>query len=275
MDGCSSLERIISREKKVQGQSLVAPALRGRKVRIRVGMYVWECRPDVEFSGWGVFQMCGPGRVKFLREAEPWEKSEYLEIFERHTLMLFYLDSQGIWWARDLKREKFVPVMLVEGHLQFDSIVAAFDGSCYWYACADPGADARKARTLRDSLAAEAPLGTLKPFHLTLREASLYEMSLTIVKQMGHMQKDALMRKIEQALRMGNAHLLECAEVENGYRVTWRRESHTLTSLVDRNLSVISAGTCLSGQDRIQDLTSLSSLISLKPPYRGEDEGHN
>jgi hypothetical protein len=270
MDAQSCLEKIIGREKKLHGKSFVAPAQRGRTVRIRIGMFVWECRPDAEFSGWGVFEMCGPGQVRFLREAEPWEKSEYLESFEKHTLMLFYLDSRGIWWGRDFKGEKFVPVLLVEGHLQFDSIVAAFDGSSYWYDCADPRADAGHAQILRDSLKAEVPVKGLKNFHFTLRETSLYEMALIIVKQMGHMQKDVFMREIEKALQMGNAQMLECAEVDNGYRVTWRRESQTLTSLVDRNLSVISAGTCLSGQDALQDLTSLSSLISLKPAYGGD-----
>jgi hypothetical protein len=256
------LEKILSREKSAIGQQFIAPVAGGHRVRIHLGGFLWECLLDREFSGWGVFEMAGQGRAKLLREAEVYEKERYLEAFPRVSLVLFFRDSRGIWWARDSRRGRFVEVLLVEGHLIFDSVTAVFDGTSYWFADLDNRIDPRKSRALRDALEATMAPEILRIADLTAADRELYEMALVIQREMEEQHKDVFIRKIEKALRTGDGELLEAAEVNNGFRIRWKTmRGETFTSMVDRNLSVVSAGLCLSGGDKRQDLTTLASLL--------------
>ncbi|MBX3171652.1 MAG: hypothetical protein KF760_29855 [Candidatus Eremiobacteraeota bacterium] len=74
-------------------------------------------------------------------------------------------------------------------------------------------------------------------------------------------------RDLRRAVERGGGELLSATPTQQGWSVTWRRGRETHTSQIDGQLNVLSAGFCLSGQDRIQDLTSLVSLI-------GERESH-
>ncbi|MFN8612248.1 MAG: hypothetical protein U0931_32180 [Vulcanimicrobiota bacterium] len=66
---------------------------------------------------------------------------------------------------------------------------------------------------------------------------------------------------VRRAVERAGGELLQASANQQGWKVTWRRAGQTHTSQVDHRLNILSAGFCLSGQDRIQDLTSLVSLI--------------
>lgn len=266
---CSeALEGILDQEREAVGMRLVAPVLSGRKVRIRINRLLLECLLDADFSGWGLFEISGRGKARLLREAEIWEKEAYLKVFSLFSLVLFHRDGQGIWWGRDFRRGKFVPLFLVEGHLIFDTVLASFDGANYWYVSLDSRGDLKKAEALRIALESRVQPQQLRGFlqqrnlALTRRERDLYEMTVALKQGEEERHKDIHTRSIEKALRIGDAELLGCAEVDNGYRVQWRKGGMILTSVVDRNLSVITAGVCLSGKEKQQDLTSLASLMA-------------
>lgn len=282
MDGSMEmLEKILGREREALGKEYIAPVMRSRKVRIGIGSSICECSLDEEFSGWGVFTMSAPGKAELVREAEIWEKEQFVGAFPKQILILFYRDSNGIWWARDIGKDRFVPVMLVESQLQFDPITASFDGINYWYISPAGQVDPRKPEKLREALASMTPPHELDDSLFTQKEIILYSNALSIVKNSSALRADASRKKIEEALRLGEANLLEWAEVGSGYRVKWQKGHEVLITLVDGDLSIVSAGICLSGQDKIQDLASLASLISTKPrgvPYVGAEnagQGNN
>jgi hypothetical protein len=259
---CEILERILAREKKVIGEQFIAPVAGGRRVRIQVRDFLWECLLDREFSGWGIFEMAEHGRAELIREAEVFEKERYLEGLPRVSLILFFRDSRGIWWARDVRRGRFVEVFLVEGALIFDSVSAAFDGSNYWSVDLDIAIDPRKSQALRNALDMMTEPESLRISSLASPDRELYEMALSIQRGLEEQDKDASLKRIEKALRTGDGDLLEAAEIQNGFRIKWKTcRGETFTSLVDRNLSVISAGRCLAGGDARQDLTTLASLL--------------
>ena len=66
---------------------------------------------------------------------------------------------------------------------------------------------------------------------------------------------------LRRAVERGGGQLISATACQQGWNVTWKRGGVTHTSLVDAHLNVLTAGFCLSGQDRFQDLTSLVSLL--------------
>jgi hypothetical protein len=73
---------------------------------------------------------------------------------------------------------------------------------------------------------------------------------------------------LETAVTRGGGTYLSHHDRSGVFEVHWSSLSRSFRSLVDGRLNVITAGLCLSGQDRIQDLTSLVSLV-----VREENEG--
>lgn len=262
MKSFNILQNIIRREQEIIGKEFLAPVLRGGKVKVKVGNIIWECPLESDFSGWGVFRIQKNRTALFVREAEFWEKEMYLRQFPKLSLVLFFLDPSGIWWARDLKRQNYVIVYLVEGLLPFDGISAAFDRANYWYIGEDPKTDPRKSEALRNALENDIEPGNLKIPGLKIREHELYEAAFNFKQKNIEFQKSGKARKIEKALKLGNAELLDWVELPDGYRVRWKKGHTTLTSVINSKMSVVSAGLCLAGRDHEQDLTSLASLIT-------------
>jgi hypothetical protein len=257
------LERLLSKEKKTAGRMVLAPVAGGRKACFNIDNLLYECLLEKQFKGWGIFELRGNGRAMLVREAEAWEKERYAENFTPLTLVLFHRDSSGIWWARDMRRRQFIPVHLVEGLLQFDVITAVFDGSQCWFVHYDPRCDGRRAEHFRKALEGQVNTAGLRMQEVTAQEEELYRMALAVKRGMEEKDREACANSVEKALRAGEGHLMECVEVDKGYRITWRAGGgRTLTTLIDGKLSVISAGLCLAGGDRAQDLTSLASLLS-------------
>ena len=78
----------------------------------------------------------------------------------------------------------------------------------------------------------------------------------------------ALGRRIERAVRMGGAVLrrwFEASEAESV--VVWEARGRRVTTHVrSADLSVLSAGICVSGDDRFFDLVALCSAV-MRQPY--------
>jgi hypothetical protein len=262
---CSeTLESILRGEKETVGQFVLAPVASGKKVRIQLDGILYECLLEKEFNGWGIFKLQGNGKAELVREAEMWEKERYAEKFPCSSLVLFYRDTGGLWWARDMKRDIFVAVYLVEGMQQFDVIIAVFDGSHSWFVSYDSRFDGRRAQSFRAAIEGQVGMGGLNVDNLTEKERELYRMALAVKEGLKAKDREAFARDVEEALKKGSGRIVECIEVgSTGYRVTWNSGYRgTLTTIVDKNMSVLSAGLCLSGGDRLQDLASLASLLS-------------
>jgi len=265
------LEKMLRREKDAIGETVIAPVMRKRKVMIRALEQIYECHLDSEFSGWGIFEMHDRGKARLVREAEIWEKERYAGAFPAHNPVLFFRDSAGIWWARDSIRKAFVKVYLVEGEQQFDTVRASFDGTDHWYISPCSGSDARKAQKMREALSDCIPVESLHLFvsGVSRQEFELYSLALRVQKSISELDADAAVKRIERALKLGCAEMIGATEQGDGYLVQWKRGSETHRSYIDRDMNVISAGFCLSGGDRQQDITTLASLIK----QRGRKDG--
>ncbi|MGV8125551.1 MAG: hypothetical protein AB2L14_37890 [Candidatus Xenobiia bacterium LiM19] len=265
------LERMLMKEREALGSEVIAPVIRKKKVLIRVREQVYECHLDREFSGWGIFEMHDRGRARLVREAEIWEKERYAGAFHARSLVLFFRDSAGIWWARDAGRQEFVKVYLVEGEQQFDTVRSSFDGTQHWYISPGNVPDIQKAQKLREALTDGIPADKLHFIvsSLSRLDLELYSLALKVQKSITELDSDAAIKRIERALHLGCAEMLGATEQGDGYLVQWKRGSETHRSYIDRDLNVVSAGFCLSGGDRLQDLTTLASLIKQRGTQGG------
>ncbi|MDQ7824525.1 MAG: hypothetical protein RDV48_17110 [Candidatus Eremiobacteraeota bacterium] len=258
------LEKILSREETMVGRQFVAPVIAGRKVQMRHSGAVRELSLARSHEGWGVFAVRAGGRAGFVREAEEWERQDYLASCRRVSMLLFHRDMGGTWWACDMGRGRAIAVHLVEGCRMFDRIVVAHDGLSHLFVYLDEKVSPEKGEKLREAFVGERPAETLSLDFFTARELEAYVRALDLHKITEKSHKEAHIRRIEEALRLGEGHLVECTEVDAGYRVIWTRNGVGYSTILDRNLSVLSAGFCLAGGDRLQDITSLSSLVALR-----------
>ena len=134
----------------------------------------------------------------------------------------------------------------------------------YWYVSLDPCNNSRKAEALRENLEEMVEAYHLNIPGLKPQDIFLYQLAL-VVKTENLKSNDEW--RIQKALELGDAKLLRHSWNGRNFNVRWKKGNVTLNSVVDKNLSVISAGRCLSGTDRQHDLTSLASLMPGERPF--------
>lgn len=266
------LEDLIGQEAGLVGRQVVAPSLGGGRLRVRAGTMVYECWLETRHRGWGVFRV-RRGRASelvavFERDAEVWERERVLRRAPRRALVLFHRDRAGSWWGWDAVSGATIPVELVEGMDLFDGVSAAFDGGMHWFAGSSALVSPQRSQSLREAYAGGVDARELQSPGSSTRERDAYAMACCL--RAAPLPVEA---RLERALRLGQARLVSYAEVSGGYRVTWSKGANMLQSVVDRDLGVITAGLCLRGGDRLQDLSSLASLVPVAP-VRPDYEGH-
>ncbi len=96
------------------------------------------------------------------------------------------------------------------------------------------------------------------------------EIARAILSEETRGQRVALGRRIERAVRMGGAVFRRWFEVsETQSVVVWESPGrHVTTHVRSADLSVLSAGICVAGEDRIFDLVALCSAVTRQPNSR-------
>ncbi len=187
-----------------------------------------------------------------------------------------------------------------DGADRFERVLARVDGRTLWYDGPDPLADPTHAEWLRDAATAAEipdrfPAGLPGSARLALLQWQMRQVELamraarpTPEQPRYDMDDDwmdagmlpehppltlggdsALERRLRRALAKADATLHGFSEVPGRdgrpgtLVVEWseRGQRYRYRSLLDRNLSVVSSGICLSGRDRDFDLTSLVSVM--------------
>jgi hypothetical protein len=260
------LDSFRKEERAATGRTVLAPCLGDGRGRFRVGVTTCHCRLASTFVGWAILRIRqGPGgafEAEFEREAEVWEKEQYLESLPGHSLVLLQPGGRGRWWACEPARGGVVALDLVEGAEVFDTAVGRADGPHCWFGGLDATVPAHKAERMRQASTTGQALERLDPAGLKPRDRALYQ---AVTDLRPEPESEHIGQRIARSLELGEGRLVGFTEVQGGYRVTWEKGSQRLQTVVDRNLSVVAAGLCLDGEDYLQDLTSLASLIP-KPP---------
>jgi len=274
------LNRLEAAEQAFAGTHFLAPIIgRGtarNRVRVRIAGIVCQMaitqELPVKFSGWAVFKALSTSEAAFVREATLAEVAAYLKLFPPVRLILCE-SGHGRWLAfpAHLGDQRFQIQGLVslwlpeQGLLRFETVIARFDGSLFWYERRDPSRDPAMAGYLRDQLAKRdekdlpvTPEALHKP-GLSAEERAAYWL---VHARLLEAERDRVELRLSEALGHAGAVLHDYTERGDVYVVRYTVDGHHFTSTIrQEDLTVMTAGICLAGGDRHFDLASLVGVL--------------
>jgi hypothetical protein len=269
-DILGAIDRLAKAEEAFVGSEFLAPVLRGLGVGVRIAGV--RCRLAVEpgdFEGWGLFKAVAQDRATLVRRMTMAERRRYLALFPPVRLILCRREGQewlGLPASQADSRfsiEGLVPVRFVEDAELFETVVARFDGGQFWFESADDRADPAVPPMLRESLGKMVEPKDVHRPGLTREQRIAYALNYRDrVEAMLRDERHRAESRLRLALEHAGAELRDYREQGDVYRVSYKVDGARHTSVVRKNdLSVVTAGICLSGRDQTFDLTSLVSVL--------------
>jgi hypothetical protein len=268
------INQLAAAEEAFRGTTFLAPCLPGGRVRARVaGLVCTFVSQPRDFEGWGIFQPLSGDVAELVEEASLPQVAEYLRLLAPLRLRL----AQGLrgqtWLAYPVNesdaRQRWgaarpAPVHLVTDGAAFEPIVARWDGRAWWFEEVDRRADPRVAEWLREALRKVTPPEQLRFKGLTPEMRTVYDLAAQQAEGFQVlMQQRRDEARLDGALRMGGGELQEFRDRGNHWLIEWvTRDGERHTSAIAKgDLTVVSAGICLSGEDRKFDLQSLVGVV--------------
>lgn len=260
------LNKMEAAEEAFLETEFLAPILPGRQVRVRITGVICTLRvvgktePD-----WAILKPLAMDKAKVIAIPSLRQIREYLKLFPAVTLLL--VSRAGADWLalpahrgdRRFQIDGTVRVHLITGAEQFQQIIARFDGGHFWFQEIDRRRSPAIAAYLRDALNAETSPDQLHKPTLTAEEREAYGLLYQAIEDA---RRDQVELHLADALAHAGACLSSYVEREDAYTVTFNVDGQTHRSTVHKDdLTVLSAGICLSGEDRKFDLQSLVGVI--------------
>lgn len=257
----------------------VCPVYRNRWVATRIDSIIYRFKIPRLNPGWYRFRPTSQNTAKKVGDAELMEIERYLRIFDKLRLIMVRRENDLIFGV-PFKGNKFgfestqiFPVYLAldDMAMDFDEILCRFDGANVWYEQVPMNNDPARSDYLREALS-----DRIKPENISFQGLRFEDRIAYSIRHQLMLEEEERLRKAEEARLMQNTQYRLKRAVEHGggvfegytergnnFSVTYSIDGETYTSTIakDRNLTVLSAGLCLSGGDRDFDLTSLMSVI--------------
>lgn len=293
----SLIDQLAREEDRVRKAEFLAPCVRGGQIRARVSGLIYTFTPQPrDFEGWGVFLPTSDQEAELLDAAELPLVGEYLKRLKPLRARLATRLRGGTWLAYPANESDFeqrfgaarpFPVHLVTDGAAFEQVIARADGSAFWFEAIDRRSDPAATVALRDAFnrqtaadalrfkdmthemrvayaIAQQPPGQLIEEHLRKRHRPR---SLNAQRELippdsaTEAQRDE--RRLRQALAVGGGELQGFADRGDYWVVEWtaRGGARHRSAISKDELTVISSGICLSGQDPDFDLQSLVGVI--------------
>src|SRR5512133_3568435 len=247
------LNRLEAAEQRFSGSLFLAP-LRpsgqaherdAARVSVRIAGVVCRLRITrglpASFSGWGIFRALSASQAEFARPASLGERAAYLGLLPSLALILVHPTRAG-WVALparqgDTRFRLPGPVLLElgeDGLERFETVLARFDGTHFWYDRRDPSRDPALAAYLRETLARNAsddplpvPAEALHKRGLSREEREAYRFLREALQNALRSQAEL---RLADALAHSGASLLSSIEREGAYVVTYQVDGRRHTS---------------------------------------------
>ena len=271
------LDRLEEEERRFAGTLFLAPVLPGRGVAVRIAGIQCQVQriqglPDPDFAGWAVLRALSAFEAAFQRPAGLKECADYLALFPAVRLILLepaadhWLAVPALRGDRRFDIQGQVQLLLpAEGLLPFETVIARYDGRLFWHERRDPRSKPALAAYLREALsrrdAEDLPRRPeqLRKKGLSREQREAYGLRWLMVAQE---RMNSTEFRLRRALKHAQARLRSYSERKDAYVVRFTVDGRVHTSVVRKHdLTVLSAGVCLSGQDRSFDLTSLVGVL--------------
>ena len=277
------LNRLAAEEENLRSRRFLAPCVSGGQVRTSVErlLYTFAPRPR-DFEGWGIFRPVSEHEAEVVEEAGLARVTEYLGLFPLMRLRLGYKLRGGTWVAYPANesdmRQRFpsqqaqpVPVHLVAEGQEFEQVIARNLGGSWWFEEIDRRASPLEAESLREALRSGVAPEEMKVKGLTPEMRACY----SLVRRRVELERERKLQREQRrrgsrdearlrgALSFGGGGLHSFHDRGDYWLVEWTArdgELHT-SAIAKSDLTVISAGICLSGEDQKFDLQSLVGVV--------------
>lgn len=266
------LKQLSAMEREWRSTEFIAPCVAGGKIRVKISGLVSTLKIEPrDFQGWGIFQAVDDSNAVLITAADPLEIEQYLEQFIAIRFHLAYPLTGQTWLAypvnegdakKRLGKVQPTPIYLVTEGRAFEQIVTRFDGNCCWFAEIDRRSNPETAEQLQLALQQRLEPEELKLKGITPELRTVYSLAWQQIPEVASEQK-----RLEKALKKGGGELKQYQDRGDYWTVEWKTgdgEEHW-SAIAKSDLTVISAGICLSGRDRDFDLQSLVGVIEQSP----------
>jgi hypothetical protein len=268
------INKLADEEAALHATHFIAPCVPSSRVCVRVSGLRYTFRPaPADFEGWGIFQPRDAQTAEVVGAATLPQVSKYLQLFKALHLRLVARLRGRTWLAYPVNeadarpsgvRAEPITVRLVSGAQQFEQIVARYDGAQVWHEDLDRRADPRIAERLRKLLRQRVLPPYITWQGITPETRTAYALAVTHAPEFGAVRQRARAEaRLRGALALSGGTLCDYEDRADHWLVNWHTragEVHT-SAIAKRDLTVLSAGICLSDQDRLFDLQSLVGVV--------------
>ncbi len=261
------LNKLEAAEHDFLASEVLAPLLPGQAVTVRIAGIVCQLRVDNQrFEGWAILQPLSTSRARFVRVARLAEVATYLKLFPATRLVAVLREGRR-WYGLAAQKgdsrfhlDRPAPIWLAEEGIQpFETVAVRFDGRFFWYERRDPRRNPALAAYLRQAVNEKVAPGDLHKAGLSAEERAAYAWAWSLLEEA---RKSTVERRLAEALTHAGGHLQAFIERDEAYTITYEVDGSRHVSTVRKNdLTVLTAGICLSGQDQRFDLTSLVGVV--------------
>ncbi|MDD5649835.1 MAG: hypothetical protein PHF86_05345 [Candidatus Nanoarchaeia archaeon] len=254
-------------EKEAAIQEFISPIFFNEYVATKIEGIVYKFKISQKTPGWYKIQSIDRKTAKTVEQADLSDIDTYLKFLTKIRFILV-MKKNNVYFgipekSNNLKLpfEQMIPVYLTDDSVQdFDRVIVRFDGANFWYHQLDYSNDISKASYLREKLLKVVDSKKINYSGLTIEEKIAYTLRVTLDKKLViDKKKTSLKDDVEHA----GGEFIKFTEKSDHFSVTYIVDGQQYTSHVSKNEShsVITAGICLSGEDRKYDLKSLITVM--------------
>ncbi|NJL63444.1 MAG: hypothetical protein HC903_18460 [Methylacidiphilales bacterium] len=268
------LNELANQENQLPQTQFIAPCLNGGKVRTKMSGMIYTFTPKPRnFEGWGIFQPVDMQTAEIVDEASLPQIGEYLKHLQPLKLRLAHVLQRQTWLAypvneADMQQRygvcKPLAINLVSDGTRFDVIVARTDGMTWWFDECDRGSDPFVVQKLQANIKKAILPKQLHFKGITPEMRTVYDLVAQKAQEFdGLHQQKRDENRLREALKLGGGELHEFRDRKDHWVIEWITGDgeHHNSAISKSDLTVISAGICLSGEDKKFDLQSLVTVV--------------